>query len=81
MREHVSYRAANRDNGDNRLMERRRLVTSGQLAEELGISTRTVSRYVREGLLTPTETTLGGHHRWDIDEVREQIRQLRQRDE
>lgn len=59
-------------------MTRRRLVTSGELAEELGISARTVSRYVREGLLTPTETTLGGHYRWDVNQVREQIRKLRE---
>lgn len=59
-------------------MTRRRLVTSGELAEELGISARTVSRYVREGLLTPTETNLGGHYRWDVNQVREQIRKLRE---
>lgn len=52
-------------------------MTSGELARELGISPRTVARYVREGLLKPTETTLGGHYRWDVDQVREQIRELR----
>lgn len=52
-------------------------MTSGELARELGISPRTVARYVREGLLEPTETTLGGHYRWDVDQVRQQIRELR----
>ncbi|MEY8040567.1 MerR family DNA-binding transcriptional regulator [Saccharopolyspora cebuensis] len=59
-------------------MTQKRLVTSGELARELGISPRTVARYVREGLLVPTETTLGGHYRWDIEQVREQIRKLRE---
>ncbi|GAA4837612.1 MerR family DNA-binding transcriptional regulator [Saccharopolyspora rosea] len=58
-------------------MTRNRLVTSGELARELGISPRTVARYVRDGLLKPTETTLGGHYRWDVEQVREQIRELR----
>lgn len=58
-------------------MAARRLVSTGELAEELGISPRTVARYVRSGLLRPTETTLGGHYRWDLDDVREQIKQLR----
>ncbi|QUH05397.1 helix-turn-helix domain-containing protein [Saccharopolyspora erythraea] len=58
-------------------MNQRRLVTTGELARELGISPRTVARYVQAGLLEPTEITLGGHYRWDIDEVREQIRRLR----
>ncbi|PKW13132.1 MerR family DNA-binding transcriptional regulator [Saccharopolyspora spinosa] len=59
-------------------MTRNRLLTSGELARELGISPRTVARYVRLNLLTPTETTLGGHYRWDLDEVREQIKKLRE---
>nr|WP_221316760.1 MerR family DNA-binding transcriptional regulator [Saccharopolyspora gloriosae] len=53
------------------------MVPTGDLARELGISTRTVARYVREGLLVPTEVTLGGHYRWDIDDVRQQIRKRR----
>lgn len=62
-------------------MAKRHLLTTGQLADELGISTRTVTRYVREGYLVPTETTLGGHHRWDLADVRRQIRELRERPE
>ncbi|GAB2665267.1 hypothetical protein GCM10027271_25340 [Saccharopolyspora gloriosae] len=58
-------------------MAQPRLVPTGDLARELGISTRTVARYVREGLLVPTEVTLGGHYRWDIDDVRQQIRKRR----
>ncbi|MHA6793766.1 HTH domain-containing protein [Pseudonocardia bannensis] len=30
-----------------------RLVTSGQLAEELGLSLRTIQRYIASGAITP----------------------------
>jgi DNA-binding transcriptional MerR regulator len=58
----------------------RRLMTSGELAKELGISARTVARYAREGWITPAETTIGGHHRWVLDDVRTEIANLRERD-
>jgi len=32
-------------------------------------------------MITPEFTTPGGHHRWDADKVREQLRALRQQDE
>ncbi|MGI5127267.1 MerR family DNA-binding transcriptional regulator [Pseudonocardia sp. CA-107938] len=49
------------------------LVTTGQLAEELGVSRGAVNKWHREGLITPVLTTPGGHHRWDVDQVREQL--------
>lgn len=58
-------------------MARRKLLTSGELANELGVSQRTIARYAREGKLTPAEITLGGHYRWDLDDVRRQLRELR----
>lgn len=60
-------------------MTRRRLLTSGQLADELGVSPRTVARYVRNGWLTPTMITLGGHYRWDLAEVQATIRAERRK--
>jgi DNA-binding transcriptional MerR regulator len=60
---------------------RARLLTSGELARELSISPRTVARYARDGLLKPAETTVGGHHRWDLEDVRKQMADLRDRDE
>lgn len=44
----------------------------------LGLSPRTIQRYRQEKLITPTEVSIGGHARWDVDEVREQIKKLRQ---
>lgn len=60
-------------------MSKRHLLTSGELAEELGIAPRTVARYVRDGWLVPAETTMGGHYRFDLDDVRRQIREIRER--
>lgn len=54
-----------------------RLITSTELARELHVSRRTIGRWHAAGWITPAETTLGGHHRWDIDAVRAQIERLR----
>lgn len=58
-----------------------KLFTTAQAARELGVSGGTLARWVRQGRIHPTNTTLGGHHRWDLDDLREQIRQLQQADE
>jgi DNA-binding transcriptional MerR regulator len=54
-------------------------LTSGQLAKELGVSHSAIVKWAKEGLITPEFTTPGGHHRWDPDKVRDQIRAQRQR--
>jgi len=56
-------------------MERPRLVTTGELADALGLHMRTIQRYRAAGLITPTIVTRGGHARWDVDQVIEQIQQ------
>ena len=52
----------------------RRLVGSGRAAEELGIDPATLWRWEQRGLVTPTTRTIGGQARWDLDELREQVR-------
>lgn len=50
-------------------------LTPNAAATRLGVSIRTLSRYVDDGLLTP-ERTRGGHRRFDsaeIDRVRDQL--------
>jgi hypothetical protein len=49
------------------------LMTTGVLAKALGVSRAAVNRWVATGLLVPDVTTPGGHHRWDVDRVREQL--------
>lgn len=59
----------------------RRLVTTSEAAAALGVARSTLARWTKEGRLTPTETTLGGQYRWDIEDLRRQLREARQRDE
>jgi DNA-binding transcriptional MerR regulator len=62
-------------------MSRPRLVTTGELADALGLHMRTIQRYRHDGLITPTIVTRGGHARWDIDQVVEQLREKREEPE
>jgi DNA-binding transcriptional MerR regulator len=52
-----------------------KLLTTAQAAEHLGIDRRTLARYARQGLLVPTLTLPTGHHRWDLDDIRRQLRE------
>lgn len=51
-----------------------RLVTTGDAAGELGMDPATLTRWVKAGKVTPTETTAGGHYRWDMTSLRAQVR-------
>lgn len=54
---------------------RRRLVPTGVAAEELGIDRSTLVRWWQQGLVTPAFITAGRHGRWDVDDLRRQIRE------
>ena len=58
-----------------------RLLTSGELAKELGVSLRTVQRWVADGAIEPEFRTAGGHGRYDPESVREQLERLQRDDE
>lgn len=61
-----------------------RLLTTGQLAKELGVSASAILKWSRADppLITPEwSTPVGGHHRWRLSAVREQLRNARKRDE
>ena len=53
--------------------DQRRLLTSGQLAAELGVSVDTIRRWRKGGRIRPTEVTAYGHPRWDLGAVRQQL--------
>lgn len=53
-----------------------RLLTSGELAKELGVSLRTIQRWVADGVIEPEFRTPGGHTRWDLEAVRKRLRAL-----
>jgi hypothetical protein len=53
---------------------------TAQAAEHLGISRGTLARYARDGLLKPTLTLPTGHLRWSLEDLRRQMRELREQD-
>ncbi|MGH3587208.1 MAG: helix-turn-helix domain-containing protein [Pseudonocardia sp.] len=63
------------------MAEDRQVLSSGELAKLLGVSRRTITRWASDGMITPAVTLVGGQHRWDPDDVKRQLRELRQRDE
>jgi DNA-binding transcriptional MerR regulator len=55
------------------------LLTTPQLARALGLSISSVRRYAAAGQIKPELTTPGGHYRWSVESVRQQLRELQQR--
>lgn len=56
----------------------KQLLSSGELAKELGISRRSISRYADEGQISIALVTPGGRYKFDLDVVREELRKLAQ---
>jgi len=55
-----------------------RLVPTGDAARAIGISGQTLARWAREGLVTPSLVTAGGHLRWSLEDLRRQLRVMRE---
>lgn len=53
-----------------------KLLASGDVARELGISRRSITRYVERGWLVPTFTTPGNRYLWDLEDVKRQLSEL-----
>jgi hypothetical protein len=53
------------------------LLTTAQAARWIGVSRRTLARYAELGWLKPTVTLPSGHHRWELEDLRRQVRELR----
>ncbi len=56
-----------------------RLIGSGEAAKALGVSTRTLARWVQEERITPALITAGGHYRFDLDDLKSQLAELARR--
>lgn len=54
------------------------LVPTLEAAREIGVSSRTLARWAREGTVKPTLVTAGGQYRWDVPELERQLRELRE---
>lgn len=53
------------------------LVATAIAAKAIGVARSTLARWRAEGLVTPTLVTPGGHARWDVEHLREQLRAQR----
>lgn len=50
------------------------LLTTGELARKLSVSTQAITKWVREGKITPAWTTPGGHYRFRWESVAAELR-------
>lgn len=50
-----------------------RNVPTAEAAQALNVTKSTLLRWMRAGMVTPVSTTVGGHHRWNVDELRRQL--------
>ncbi|WP_199430308.1 MerR family transcriptional regulator [Qaidamihabitans albus] len=53
------------------------LVPTADAAKAIGVDRRTLQRWVSEGRVTPDLTTAGGHHRWDVERLKQQLREMK----
>lgn len=58
-----------------------KLVSTAVAARELGVSTRTLQLWAQAGTVIPDLVTPGGHARWDVERLRRELRDQRQRDD
>lgn len=56
------------------------LVPTSVAAAAIGVARGTLARWWLEGTVTPALVTPGGHARWDVEDLREQLRVLRHGD-
>jgi DNA-binding transcriptional MerR regulator len=56
------------------------LVTSAEAAKRLGISPRTLQRWAKDGLVQPELRLPHGQLRWNVADLRRQIKALGQRE-
>lgn len=57
-------------------MSDRPLTSTTEAAKAVGVARTTLGRWWREGLVTPDLITAGGHARWHVETLREQLRAL-----
>lgn len=55
-----------------------RLVGSTEAAKALGVDRSTLARWWHDGLVQPELVTAGGHARWDLEDLKRQLREKRQ---
>ncbi|MGH3436347.1 MAG: MerR family transcriptional regulator [Sciscionella sp.] len=58
-----------------------KLLPTGEAAKALGVNRGTLVRWWQDSLVTPQLVTAGGHARWNLEDLRRQLRDMRQRDQ
>lgn len=53
------------------------LLSTGEAARALGLNTRSLARWARNGLVTPAMISPGGRYLWDLEDLRSQLRIMR----
>jgi DNA-binding transcriptional MerR regulator len=56
--------------------EDRELIGTGDAARALGVNRTTLARWATAGVVTPATRTVGGHLRWNLDQLREQVAKI-----
>lgn len=51
------------------------MLTSREAADSIGIALKTLQKYVREGKVKPTLRLPSGQMRWDLEELKSQLRE------
>lgn len=51
------------------------LVPTGVAAKRIGVGRSTLARWWAEGLVEPALVTPGGHARWDVDDLKRQLKE------
>jgi DNA-binding transcriptional MerR regulator len=57
---------------------RERLLSTGEAARELGVHPATLARWWQQGLVEPEHVTAGGHARWYLSSLKQQLRDRRE---
>jgi len=50
-------------------------VPTGVAAREIGVDRSTLVRWWQDGIVQPEIVTAGGHGRWDVDDLKRQLRE------
>jgi predicted site-specific integrase-resolvase len=57
------------------------LVPTDTAAKAIGVSRRSLVRWWKDGAVTPALVTPGGHARWDVEDLKRQLRESQPTDE
>jgi excisionase family DNA binding protein len=58
-----------------------KLATTEEAARSVNVTTRTLHRWINAGIVKPTDRTIGGHYRWDLEDLQRQVREYQRKRE